>query len=414
MSESRGLRWPGSGAANSADEAWLTAIAQAAAGDSSQAPLELLVEYLTLLADAAISGRRPREHELAIVRELGRRAAEQGIPAGRVVDLYLSAAWRMWRDLPDVVPYRDRDTVRASAQAVLRAVGEAISVLVDSYQVATQQLVRQEEALRRELVDDLLRGDPDVAGIVERAEPFGLDLGRPHQVVLARPADGLPDGDTSVSMLEAFILDRFGDREVLVATKEGLLVVLIPATAPSTAPRTITKGVGALIHDALIRQRSGREWRVSTGRPYPGSYGIARSYEEAREALTLADRLRLDTAVVDAEDMLVYRVLIRDQAAIVDLIQAVLAPLTEARGGAEPLLATLEAYFATGEVATDAARRLNVSVRTVTYRLTKVKELTGHDPGDPGQRFTLHIAVLGARLLEWPAHKLPHVAGAHF
>jgi hypothetical protein len=108
MSESRGLRWPGSGAANSADEAWLTAIAQAAAGDSSQAPLELLVEYLTLLADAAISGRRPRDHELAIVRELGRRAAEQGIPAGRVVDLYLSAAWRMWRDLPDVVPYRDR------------------------------------------------------------------------------------------------------------------------------------------------------------------------------------------------------------------------------------------------------------------------------------------------------------------
>ena len=103
MSESGGLRWPGSGAGNSADEAWLTAIAQAAAGDS-QAPLELLVEYLSLLADAAISGRRPREHELAIVRELGRRAAEQGIPAGRVVDLYLSAAWRMWRDLPDVVP----------------------------------------------------------------------------------------------------------------------------------------------------------------------------------------------------------------------------------------------------------------------------------------------------------------------
>ncbi|TCO19618.1 PucR-like helix-turn-helix protein [Kribbella steppae] len=413
MSESRGLRWPGSGAANSADEAWLTAIAQAAAGDSSQAPLELLVEYLTLLADAAISGRRPHEHELAIVRELGRRAAEQGIPAGRVVDLYLSAAWRMWRDLPDVVPYRDRDTVRASAQAVLRAVGEATAVLVDSYQAATQHLIRQEESLRRELVDDLLRGDPDVAGIVERAEPFGLDLGRPHQIVLARPAGGLPEGDTSVNMLEAFILDRFGDREVLVATKEGLLVVLIPATAPSTAPRTVTQGVGTLIHDALIRHRSGREWRVTTGRPYPGSYGIARSYEEAREALTLADRLRLDAAVVDAEDMLVYRVLVRDQAAIVDLIQAVLTPLTEARGGAEPLLQTLEAYFATGEVATDAARRLNVSVRTVTYRLTKVKELTGHDPGDPGQRFILHIAVLGARLLDWPSRDLPRGADAH-
>ena len=412
MSESGQLPGLSDSAPNNADEAWLTAIAQAAAGDA-QAPLELLVEYLTLLADAAISGRRPREHELAIVRELGRRAAEQGIPAGRVVDLYLSAAWRMWRDLPDVVPYRDRDTVRASAQAVLRAVGEAIAVLVDSYQAATQQMIRQEESLRRELVDDLLRGDADVSRMVERAEPFGLDLGRPHQVVLARPADGLPEGDTSANMLELFILDRFGDREVLVATKEGLLVVLIPATAPSTAPRTIAHDVGTLIHDALIRHRSGREWRVSTGRPYPGSYGIARSYEEAREALMLADRLRLDAAVVDARDMLVYRVLVRDQAAIVDLIQAVLTPLTQARGGAEPLLRTLEAYFATGEVATDAARRLNVSVRTVTYRLTKVKELTGHDPGDPAQRFILHIAVLGARLLEWPSHDLPHGAEAH-
>src|SRR4051794_352519 len=134
MSESSGLRWPGS-AANSADEAWLTAIAEAAAGDS-QAPLELLVEYLTLLADAAISGRRPREHELAIVRELGRRAAEQGIPAGRVVDLYLWAAWRMWRDLPDVVPYRDRDTVRASSQTGLLAVGGAIARPFHSYHLA--------------------------------------------------------------------------------------------------------------------------------------------------------------------------------------------------------------------------------------------------------------------------------------
>lgn len=390
---------------SNADEAWLTAIAQAAAGDS-QAPLELLVEYLGLLADAAISGRRPREHELAIVRELGRRAAEQGIPAGRVVDLYLSAAWRMWRDLPDVVPYRDRDTVRASAQAVLRAVGEAISVLVDSYQVATQQLIRQEESLRRELIDDLLRGDPDVSRMVERAEPFGLDLGRPHLVVLAAPADGMADGDTTAGVLERFILDQFGDREVLVATKEGLLVMLLPATASQPATRNVNKDVGELVHDALLRHRAGRTWRVAAGRPYPGSYGIARSYEEAREALMLAERLQLDAPVVDARDMLVYRVLIRDQAAIVDLIQAVLGPLTQARGGAEPLLATLEAYFATGEVATEAARRLNMSVRTVTYRLDKVKTLTGHDPGDPAQRFTLHIAVLGARLLEWPARDL--------
>jgi len=103
----------------------------------------------------------------------------------------------------------------------------------------------------------------------------------------------------------------------------------------------------------------------------------------------------------------VYRVLGRDQAAIVDLVRDVLAPLDQARGGAEVLLETLREYFNAGEVATEAARRLHVSVRTVTYRLARVAELTGHRVADPDQRFALHAAVLGARLLEWPAKRLP-------
>ena len=99
--------------------------------------------------------------------------------------------------------------------------------------------------------------------------------------------------------------------------------------------------------------------------------------------------------------------LARDQSAIVDLIRDVLGPLQSARGGARPLLDTLEADFAAGDVATEAARRLHVSVRTVTYRLARVAALTGHGVAAPGSRFSLQPAVLGARLLEWPARPLP-------
>jgi DNA-binding PucR family transcriptional regulator len=134
---------------------------------------------------------------------------------------------------------------------------------------------------------------------------------------------------------------------------------------------------------------------------------VARSYEEAREALGFADRLDLDADVVDAGNLLVYRVLGRDRAAIVDLVREVLAPLERVRGGAGVLLDTLRAYFDAGEVATEAARRLHVSVRTVTYRLARVAELAGHSTADPDQRFVLHTAVLGARLLDWPATPLP-------
>jgi hypothetical protein len=74
---------------------WLAVVARTAAADAD-APIELLGEYLNILADAALSGRRPKKRELAAVRRLGRRAAEQGVDANQAVDLYLSAAWRLW------------------------------------------------------------------------------------------------------------------------------------------------------------------------------------------------------------------------------------------------------------------------------------------------------------------------------
>jgi hypothetical protein len=42
--------------------------------------------------------------------------------------------------------------------------------------------------------------------------------------------------------------------------------------------------------------------------------------------------------VIHAEQLLIYRVLLRDQPAITDLVQSVLGSLINARGGAEPLL----------------------------------------------------------------------------
>ena len=98
--------------------------------------------------------------------------------------------------------------------------------------------------------------------------------------------------------------------------------------------------------------------------------------------------------------------LLRDQPAIADLVQSVLGQLVHARGGAEPLLTTLDAYFATGGVTTETARRLHLSVRAVTYRLDRATTLTGYDPTDPAQRFTVHAAVLGAKLLGWPERSL--------
>ena len=89
-------------------------------------------------------------------------------------------------------------------------------------------------------------------------------------------------------------------------------------------------------------------------------------------------------------------------------MDAVLTPLDTARGGAGPLLDTLRAHAGTGANATATARALHLSVRAVSYRLRRIHELTGYDPGVPGDAYVLTTAALGARALGWP----PGVAGS--
>ncbi len=385
--------------------------AQGASVDAGGVSMELLGDYLPMLAAAATSGIFPDRTEIDAVRQQGRRAAEEGVSVGRGVDLYLSAARRVWGELPAVVRERDNRAVRAAAEAVLKVVDDAVAAFAEGHGEVGHEMIRREEFARRELIEDLLRGGANLAELVERAEPFGLDLTRAHQVALAQPGRRLSSIEAATTALERVVLDRFGDRDVLVATKEGSVVVIALAEvtgAPATsAGLGATGDLGKIVHGELNRLRRGSPWRVAVGRPHPGAYGIARSYEEARDGLTMATRMNLDQPVIETRDLLTYRVLARDQPALVDLVYSVLNPLAQARGGAGPLVETLAAYFECGCVATTAAAKLHLSVRAVTYRLDRVKALSGFDPADPSHRFTLQAAVLGAKLLGWPDHPLP-------
>ena len=386
---------------------WLVEVAEGASRDAGGVPVELLGDYLPLLADAAIKGRRAKHGELDAVGLLGRRPPSRGSPRA-VVQLYLSAARRLWQDLPMVVRSRDRrrcarprgPCCRSSTTRSRPCRGDA---------VARRDLVRREETLRRELIDDLLRGDSDLGTLVERAEPFGLDLARVHQVALAAPSRRLPDADAAISALEAVVFDRLGDRDVLVATKDGLLVVLAPADAgaPAGAPGLDARNeLGQLMHRELSRCPAENHGGSPSAGPTPAcTASPAPTRRPARRSPWPAGSKRTPLSSTPTTTHL--PVLLRDQPAIVDLVQAVLSPLTQARGGAGPLLGTLHAYFATGAVATESAKRLHVSVRTVTYRLARVKTLTGYDPADPAHRFTLQAAVLGAKVLNWPQEPLP-------
>jgi len=78
-------------------------------------------------------------------------------------------------------------------------------------------------------------------------------------------------------------------------------------------------------------------------------------------------------------------------------VEQVVGALSAARGGAEPLIETLEAYFAQGGNVTGMGRVLHLSPRAISYRLASIRRLTGLDPA--ADRFTLEAAVIGYRVL---------------
>jgi sugar diacid utilization regulator len=401
----------------------LGSVAAAAAADAGGLDPTLLADYLDVISDVAGSGRRLSRPELNRFRFQGRRAALEGVPLRALVELYLTAAWRLWRHLPAVrsATHQPDELVKAG-EAVLRAVDEAVAAGVEGHQLARREMTRREEAARRELFDDLISGRPDSNGVVARAADFGLDLAGPHAVAIIAASQPFVDGTALVSRLESAVLGVKGDANALLASKEGALVVIF--AAPDTAavdfvverlshelgspsdpgPHPVRGGAGPPVQ---LRRPSGvGRWQLTLGRARPGAAGVFASYEEALDARELAARLRLDRPVVAVNDLLVYRMLLRDRTAIADLVNATLRPLTRARGGAAPLLETLAAYYETGGNTTETARRLHLSVRAVTYRLERVTALTGRDPANPADRFTLNTAVLGAKLLDWPRQPL--------
>ncbi|OAA28109.1 PucR C-terminal helix-turn-helix domain-containing protein [Frankia sp. EI5c] len=544
----------------------LTRLPRAAVLAAADARLHagLLGDYLDVLASAADSGRRLSRAELDTFRALGQAAAESGASLPALVDLYLSATWRIWPSLPTVRQAdrtaRDLDRVtrgldrtasdpqprdpqprdpsgaptagavartRAAASAVLRASDDAVAAVCEGYERARTARARSEEALRRELVDDLLTGTSELGPLLERSAAFGLRLEAGHVVLVAAGNRRFLDGRAVVRSVEEALREHC-PTEPLVATKDGLLVCVVPQetdltlpiaplpaigpgspdrpggpnpfdspdlsdggvasevpdettlpdettatdedggtdgvvrsgvvtakTLPGRTPAAHTRADGGSGHpridrsapdraasrptpprgrrrmdqhgpdgigftplpafaasgslpSAAIRAITGRlatepelVWRLGVSRARSGVAGVRIGYDEARNAVELAGRMRLDGQVVHTDDLLIYKVLLRDREPLEELVDTVLSPLRAARGGARPLIETLDAYFATGGVALAAARRLHLSVRALTYRLDRIHVLTRHDPTSPTDRYVLQTAVLGARLLGW-------------
>lgn len=336
---------------------------------------------------ARLLSEPPSQDRLHHADLLGSRVAESSAQLRDLVTAFLQAASHQWATLPAV---GDRQATHLRAATLLHSVQELLAAAIDGYHQRIGTELSTQDSQRAEFLNDLLTGRADPVRLAQRAHRYGIRLSGNHMVIAVR-TETLTDA--VVHELDATLAARYGAGNVLTAPRDRQLICISSGGL---------RGVTAEIAHQLLRLLGAGTWQIGVGRAHPGLQGLTTSLDEAVNALDLAEKLDFTAPVLHAADLLVFPVLLRDRDAIVDLVATVLGPLVDARGGAQPYLDTLTALFDNQGNYTATARQMHLSVRAVTYRLDRIQALTGYHPNEPTQRFTLHTAVLGARLLGWP------------
>ena len=148
------------------------------------------------------------------------------------------------------------DALKRTGEAVFRAAEDAVGELTKGYEETQRWTVRRDESLRREFIDDLLTGR-DLGQLAERAERYGLQLAGTNVVAVACSSQPFLDSGAATPSVQSAMSLRFSSRHVLVTTREGLLVCVVPHDLAG-APEEFARRVGEIVRTGLrVAGRSG-------------------------------------------------------------------------------------------------------------------------------------------------------------
>jgi len=294
--------------------------------------------------------------------------------------------------------------------------------LVISQTTVVSALPNHDE-LKNTFIHDLLRGVPrDEETLLRQARILGMDLAPPRAVILIDasnyifgPAEARrPAGDNErarrraqlvIGSVVSFfrlpndtICGYIGEGEIAVlkaSDTKNLLHwaendALSPQPGSSWANLSALKRAGEALLSRLHVDTS-VPLSVGIGRYHRGLGGLARSYEDARAALSLGRHFHGDDGVhcLDALGTAAF-VGLSDKGTKVELAKYLLSPLDS-----EPeLINTLEALFVENCHPLQAACRLGIHRNTLSYRLDKITLLTGMDPRRFEQAVQIRLALL--------------------
>lgn len=226
-----------------------------------------------------------------------------------------------------------------------------------------------------ELLEDLLGGErPSDRQLERRARRHGVDLSRPHVVVVAQPVEA--GGWCPTDRAEAYARRAGG----LAADRADEVVLLVPGTDAGAVAR------------AVLAELSGSA-TVGAAGPVSGPGGVPTGHEEARRCVRALRAIGAAGRAASARELGFLGVLLSDRHDVPGFLEATLGPLlAHDQDQRTELAATLDAYFEAGGSPLRAAQALHVHPNTVARRLDRIRELMP-DWKEPGRALDLQLAL---------------------
>lgn len=232
------------------------------------------------------------------------------------------------------------------------------------------------EELLQELLDRPGRSDRH---LLERVRRLGIELDRPHVVVVARPEGG--ELGRAVAWASSYAYRMNG----LKGVRRGCIVLVLPGSDASAAARQVSAELSPLLGHPVSTGAAG---------PSQGAHEVARVYAEAVRCLDALTALDGAGGTASLSELGFLGLLLSTDHDVEAFIGSTIGPVLEYDETRFTELArTLDAYFESGGSPTHAAEALHVHANTVSRRLDRIAELLGPLWQKPDRALEIQMAL---------------------
>lgn len=326
-------------------------------------------ENVLLFFRCLAEDRQPTSGELAVLERAARRRLRQAIPLEAIFHSYRVGVRVMWECLLEVARPQDHGRLAVLALDYADRVSTAAA---QAYVEERQRLAQSRHDASRVLFTRAIRGEVDESSAISEASSLGLDLSRPHAVIVAASAHNELRPTTSADLMLAAV------QSGLLARVPRALAVLLSSGLVAAVPQSDVVLAEEIVTGALAsRASSVAAFSVGVGTLGSGVRGLAGSYQEAVRARALGGILHPDRLLHRYADLTLFD-LFKEGEVMDAFVREALGPLLDME--AEPrrrLAETLAALFASALNRKQAASQLGIHQNTLTHRLHRLERLLG-------------------------------------